>query len=58
MPLAPLWAYMLFTEVPAVLTVIGGSVIFLAVLYSQYFANKQDSSSADKCDNALKPSET
>ncbi|MEM6985418.1 MAG: DMT family transporter [Pseudomonadota bacterium] len=34
-PLAPVLAYVVFTEVPAVLTVIGGTVIFAAVLYSQ-----------------------
>ncbi len=34
-PLAPIWAFMLFAEIPAILTVIGGGIIFFAVLYSQ-----------------------
>ncbi len=34
-PLAPIWALMLFGEVPAPATLIGGLVIFLAVLGSQ-----------------------
>ena len=34
-PLAPVWAFMLFSEIPVLMTVIGGSIIFIAVLYSQ-----------------------
>ncbi len=34
-PLAPVWAFLFFTEVPALLTVVGGSIIFVAVVYSQ-----------------------
>ncbi len=34
-PLAPLWAYLIFTEIPALLTVFGGSIIFIVVVYSQ-----------------------
>ena len=39
-PLAPIWAYLLFAEIPAVLTVIGGTVILLAVFSSQAFPLK------------------
>lgn len=34
-PLAPLWAFLFFTEIPALLTAFGGSIIFIAVVYSQ-----------------------
>ena len=34
-PLAPIWAFMVFSEVPPVLTVIGGVIILIAVLFSQ-----------------------
>ena len=34
-PLAPIWAFLIFSELPAELTVIGGCIIFFAVLYSQ-----------------------
>jgi len=34
-PLAPIWAFMIFAEIPTALTVIGGGIIFFAVLYSQ-----------------------
>ena len=39
-PLAPIWAFLFFTEIPAVLTLIGGSIIFVAVLYSQRVSRK------------------
>jgi len=34
-PLAPVWAFLFFTEVPPLLTLLGGGIIFGAVLYSQ-----------------------
>jgi drug/metabolite transporter (DMT)-like permease len=34
-PLAPLWAYLVFSEVPARFTLIGGAIILLAVFGSQ-----------------------
>ncbi len=40
-PLAPIWAFLFFTEVPALLTLIGGSIIFVAVLYSQRLNRKK-----------------
>ena len=40
-PLAPIWAFLFFTEIPAVLTLIGGGIIFLAVLYSQNLNQKK-----------------
>ena len=40
-PLAPVWAFLFFTEVPAFLTLLGGSVIFVAVLYSQRVAKRK-----------------
>jgi len=36
-PLAPFWAWLLFTEIPTFLTVIGGAIILLAVYGSQLF---------------------
>lgn len=36
-PLAPVWAWMLFSEVPATLTLIGGAVVLIAVYGSQLF---------------------
>ena len=35
-PLAPIWAWWLLNEVPPHATFIGGSIIFLAVIYSQW----------------------
>jgi len=40
-PLAPIWAFLFFTEVPAILTLVGGSIIFAAVLYSQGISRKR-----------------
>ena len=37
-PLAPLWAFMVFSELPTRLTLIGGAVILLAVFGSQIYA--------------------
>ena len=34
-PLARVWAFLFFTEVPAFLTLVGGGIIFVSVLYSQ-----------------------
>jgi len=34
-PLAPIWAFLILSEVPANLTILGGSIIFSAVVYSQ-----------------------
>ena len=34
-PLAPVWAFLFFTDVPPFLTLVGGGIIFVAVLYSQ-----------------------
>ncbi len=34
-PLAPIWAFMFFSELPAILTIVCGGIIFVAVLYSQ-----------------------
>jgi len=36
-PLAPIWAWIFLSEVPAVLTLIGGSIVLLAVYGSQFF---------------------
>ncbi len=37
-PLAPLWAFIVFSELPTSLTLIGGAVILLAVFGSQLYA--------------------
>jgi drug/metabolite transporter (DMT)-like permease len=37
-PLAPLWAYLVFSELPTRFTLIGGMIILLAVFGSQLFA--------------------
>jgi len=34
-PLAPVWAFLFFTEIPPLLTLVGGGIIFVSVLYSQ-----------------------
>jgi drug/metabolite transporter (DMT)-like permease len=39
-PLAPIWAYLLFTEVPTQYTLFGGGVILVAVFGSQWFGRK------------------
>ncbi len=36
-PLAPLWAWVFLSEVPAVLTLVGGSIVLFAVYGSQFF---------------------
>lgn len=36
-PLAPLWAWLLFTEIPVTLTVVGGAIVLIAVYGSQLF---------------------
>jgi drug/metabolite transporter (DMT)-like permease len=38
-PLAPLWAFMLFTEVPTAYTVLGGTIILLALFGSQWYGS-------------------
>ena len=38
-PLAPLWAFMLFTEIPTAYTVIGGAIILVALLGSQWYGS-------------------
>ena len=37
-PLAPLWAWLMFSEIPAVLTLVGGVIVLLAVYGSQLFS--------------------
>ena len=37
-PLAPLWAFMVFSELPTRFTFIGGAVILIAVFGSQLYA--------------------
>ena len=39
-PLAPLWAWWLFSELPSQLTFLGGGIILIAVLASQIFSPK------------------
>jgi len=36
-PLAPVWAWLMFSEIPAVLTLVGGAIVLLAVYGSQLF---------------------
>jgi drug/metabolite transporter (DMT)-like permease len=36
-PLAPVWAWLMFSEIPAVLTLVGGVIVLLAVYGSQLF---------------------
>jgi len=40
-PLAPVWAFLFFTEVPPLLTLVGGGIIFISVLYSQSVNRKR-----------------
>ena len=40
-PLAPIWAYLLFTEIPTQYSLFGGAVILVAVFGSQWFGAKQ-----------------
>jgi len=35
-PLAPIWAFFLFSEIPVLFTLLGGSIILIAVVYSQW----------------------
>ena len=43
-PLAPIWAYFLLREIPTVYTVVGGSIILLAVVCAEWFGrNASDS---------------
>ena len=37
-PLAPVWAWMMFSEIPAMLTMVGGVIVLLAVFGSQLFS--------------------
>jgi drug/metabolite transporter (DMT)-like permease len=37
-PLAPVWAWMMFSEIPAMLTLVGGVIVLLAVYGSQLFS--------------------
>ena len=39
-PLAPIWAYLLFTEIPTHYTLMGGAVILVSVFGSQWFGRK------------------
>jgi len=39
-PLAPIWAFILFTELPATATFIGGAIILAAIVWSQLSAFK------------------
>ncbi len=39
-PVALLWAYLLFAEVPALMTYIGGAIIIVAVFLSQWFGRR------------------
>ena len=39
-PLAPVWAYLLFTEIPTQYTLVGGAVILVAVFGSQWIGRK------------------
>ena len=45
-PLAPVWAYLLFTEIPSRYTLIGGLVILIAVFGSQWPSRSRISSSS------------
>ncbi|MEM7206281.1 MAG: DMT family transporter [Pseudomonadota bacterium] len=40
-PLAPIWAFLLLAELPGTWTLIGGAVIFVAVLASQWHDNRR-----------------
>lgn len=37
-PLAPVWAWLMFSEIPAVLTLVGGVIVLIAVYGSQFFS--------------------
>jgi len=41
-PLAPVWAYLVFAELPGISTVVGGAVILLAVFGWQYMALREE----------------
>jgi len=42
-PLAPIWAWIILSELPATMTIIGGGIIFFAILGSQFLnANGND----------------
>lgn len=34
-PLAPIWAFLLFTEIPSIATIAGGAIIMVAIIWSQ-----------------------
>jgi drug/metabolite transporter (DMT)-like permease len=42
-PLAPLWAFMLFTEIPTLYTVVGGAIILVALFGSQWYGSYKKS---------------
>jgi drug/metabolite transporter (DMT)-like permease len=42
-PLAPLWAFMLFTEIPTIYTVVGGAIILVALFGSQWYGSYKKS---------------
>ncbi len=41
-PLAPIWAYLLFTEIPAIATIMGGAVILMAVFGWQFHTLRKE----------------
>ncbi len=41
-PLAPIWAFMLFAELPTRYTIVGGAIILIAVFGSQWYGRKRN----------------